>query len=51
MREGLTLNAPYPSCQANGTPDSFIHLDELAFKSQTTFDRFIFGVSAMSKCK
>jgi hypothetical protein len=35
----LTLKAPYPSCYEKKRPDSFIHLDEFAFKVRTTFAR------------
>lgn len=51
IREGLTLNAPYPSCHENRTPFPFIHLDEFALRSHTTLDRFIFGGNASNRCK
>src|SRR6185369_15236573 len=42
-RDGLTLNAPYPSCHANRCPASFSCLEEIVLRLRTSVARGIRG--------
>jgi hypothetical protein len=46
----LTLNAPYPCCQLNSIPCSFIHLAELHLTTETASASTSTGGNWISRC-